>query len=641
MQYDRFQKEAIDYIDQGRSVIVSAPTGAGKTAIAEYVIRDCLAKGKSVVYTAPIKALSNQKYRDFKETFGDKIGILTGDVSINPRAPVLIMTTEIFRNKLLEERGGVEDYLWVIFDEIHYLDDYERGSVWEESLIFLPEHMKMLALSATIPNIDQLAGWIKSIHKMPLEIVKEDNRPVPLHFFYQCQGEIADELRKVKESGYRKARYHYHQGKRFYKGKHLRPNRPTSLVKHLFEKDRLPCIYFVFSRRRCEYLADEIRQFNFLNAGERQKITKIYDELCAKLDLTGEASAEKLRALIERGIAYHHAGMLPTLKEAVEQLFTSRLVKVIFTTETFALGINMPARTVVFDDLTKYYGHYFGVLKTRDFYQMAGRAGRRGIDPEGFVYSRVNPHYTTFPELKGIVYGTPEEVQSRFNASYATILNLFEKYGEKLYDVYPLSFHYFQQKANARKGAMDLLRAKVKILKSLGHIAGGELTRKGVFAGKIYGYELPLAELFETGAMEELSPEELGALACSIVYEPRKGRTMPPMTNIGRKLRKMTDSLTRHIQTAERKSRIRPFSKKYHFGLSCAIENWMNGSEFDKILRHTDADEGEVIRYFRMAIQILREISEAPVSPELKAKIRKALSLINRDMIDAEKQLRR
>lgn len=641
MIYDRFQKEAIGHIEQDHSVIVSAPTGSGKTVIAEYVIKDCLARGRGVIYTAPIKALSNQKYRDFKESFGDKIGILTGDVSINSTAPVLIMTTEIFRNKLLEAENDLERYSWIIFDEAHYLDDYERGTVWEESIVFLPAHMRMLALSATIPNIEEFARWIQSIHKTPIKIVLEGERPVPLHFFYQCQGAVVDKLEKVREVGYKNAQTYHHRGRRYSKHIHVKPNRPTSLIKHLHENNRLPCIYFVFGRRRCERLADEMRQFNFLNKEDGRKINDVYGRLCEKFDLEGEKSAMAMRGLIGKGIAYHHAGMLPTLKEAIERLFTSRLIKVIFTTETFALGINMPARTVVFDELSKYYGRYHGILKTRDFYQMAGRAGRRGIDAEGFVYSRLNPRYISLQELKSVIYGRPEAVISKFNASYATILNLYEKYNEKLYDVYPLSFHYFQQNTQARKKALKLLSAKVKILKDLGHISNGCLTEKGIFASKVYGYELPLAELYSEGILEELSETELGIICTSLIYEPRKGIAQPPLGKKARALLATTIGIWQHIQHMEKRSGIYPPNKRGHYGLSPALEAWMRNEPFDSVLQHTEADEGEIIRYFRMAVQMLREILDAPVSAQLKGKLHKAISLINRDIIDAEKQLRR
>ncbi|MBU1124434.1 MAG: DEAD/DEAH box helicase, partial [Candidatus Omnitrophica bacterium] len=398
-KYDPFQQQSIDYINQGHSVIVSAPTGAGKTAIAEHVITTCLQNKVGVIYTAPIKALSNQKFRDFQGQFGDEVGILTGDVSINPAATVLIMTTEIFRNKLLDEVESLEKYSWIIFDEIHYLDNPERGTVWEESLIFLPGHMKLLGLSATIPNIKQFAGWIESIHKKPVETVIENKRPVPLHFFFQCHNEIVDKLTRLKRMRYGK------------------PNKLSLLVQYLRTQEALPAIYFVFGRRRAEDLAQELLCFNFLNAAEKKQITSLYDSLCERFGLQQEKSAQYLYPLIQRGIAYHHAGMLPTLKEAIERLFTSRLIKVIFTTETFALGINMPSRTVIFDELRKFYGRYVRNLKTRDFYQMAGRAGRRGIDTEGFVYCRVNPHRIQPEDIQKIIYGPPEQVRSQFNTS--------------------------------------------------------------------------------------------------------------------------------------------------------------------------------------------------------------------------------
>ena len=625
MIYDPFQEKAIDFIKEGHSVIVSAPTGAGKTAIAEYVINDCIEKNDRVIYTAPIKALSNQKFRDFQEVFKNKIGITTGDVSINPRAPVLIMTTEIFRNKLLEKEGTLDDYKWIIFDEIHYLDDYERGTVWEESLIFLPRHMRVLALSATIPNINELADWIQSVHKRSFKVIVESKRPVPLHFFYQYQGRTIDDIKKIK-----KTRQDYG----------TKPNRPSALVRELNERNRLPCIYFVFGRKRCEYLAEEMRGFNFLNSEESEKITSLFNKLSLKFALTGEKSAVMIKPLVERGIAYHHAGMLPTLKEVIERLFTSRLIKVIFTTETFALGINMPARTVIFDELRKYYGQFFSALKTRDFYQMAGRAGRRGIDKEGFVYSRVNPRYTSFQEVKRIIYGQPEKVSSRFNASYATILNLYEKYKEKLYDIYPLSFHYFQKKEHVRKGAMELLRSKMNILKEYGYIASDRLTQKGVFAGKVYGYELSLSEVYDMGVLEGLSEHDLATLALGLVFEPRKGTQRPHFAKNVKRLHGITDGIIQRIHKDEKALSIRPLSKAYYYNLSPCLDAWMKKEKFDKLLRYTNVDEGEIIRYFRMCIQILREILDTPVSEGLKEKAERAVDLINRDIIDAERQLR-
>ena len=623
MIYDRFQEEAIGHINQGYSVIVSAPTGAGKTAIAEHVIRKCLEEGIGVIYTAPLKALSNQKFRDFQVEFKDSIGILTGDVSLNAGAPVLIMTTEIFRNKILDDPKSLEQYRWIIFDEIHYIDNPERGTVWEESLIFLPRHINIVGLSATIPNIKEFASWIESIHKKEVKIVIEENRPVPLHFFYQCQNQIVDKLETLKKLRLRK------------------PNIIPTLINAIKNKDGLPCIYFVFGRKRAEELAYELFSYNFLKDEERDKITEMYNSLCERFDLTHEKTAASLSHLISRGIAYHHAGMLPTLKEVIERLFTSRLLKVIFTTETFALGINMPSRSVIFDDLRKFYGSYVRNLKTRDFYQMAGRAGRRGIDKEGFVYCRINPRRIYIEEVRRIIYGRPEEVKSQLNTSYATILNLYEKYNEELFGIYPQSLHYYQSKKNMQREALRLMESKLRLLKELKHIENNTLTAKGQFAKSVYGYELLLSEFYEEKVFEQLDEFGLGILSVASVFEPRKSQKLVNLTKEGRPLQDMCQGIFEQIRRREIRYRIYPFSKAPHFHLARAIEMWMRGEKFSKVLQFTDTDEGEVVRYFRMAIQILREMADSTAASYiLKDRIKNAARLINRDIVDAEKQLR-
>ncbi len=623
MIYDRFQEEAIKHINEGNSVIVSAPTGAGKTAIAEHIIETSLQNNIGVIYTAPIKALSNQKFRDFEDKYKDNIGILTGDISLNAQAPVLIMTTEIFRNKILDEPHSLKKYSWVIFDEIHYIDNEERGTVWEESLIFLPKHMNILALSATIPNIKQLADWISSIHNKPIKTVIEDTRPVPLHFLFQFQNEVIDNVSRLK---------------RMATG---RPNRLNSLIDYIRQKDGLPAIYFVFGRKKAEDLAFEMYSYNFLNAKEKNQILALYDSLCERFDLKNDRTSSTLRQLIQKGVAYHHAGMLPTLKEVIERLFTSRLLKLIFTTETFALGINMPSRTVIFDDLRKFYGRYVRNLKTRDFYQMAGRAGRRGIDKEGFVYCRINPHRIKPDEVKRVIYGAPEEVKSQLNTSYATILNLYEKYQEDLFKIYPLSLHYFQYPKHTQKQALDLIAAKLKLLKEFNYIHEGALTEKGKFAKTVYGYELILSELYAEGVLEQLDEFGLGILTAAVVFEPRKNQRLTKISRNADSIRRITEETYEKIKHKEIRYRIYPMSKKPYFNLSSCVESWLRGSSFDKILRCTDTDEGEIVRYFRMSIQILREINEAKVSSYiLKDKIKETIRVTNRDIVDAEKQLR-
>ena len=273
---DPFQKEAIDWIEKEHSVLVSAPTGAGKTLIAEYATDKALSRNEQIIYTSPIKALSNQKFRDFTASYGnDKVGILTGDVSLNPDAPIVIMTTEIYRNSLFESRDRIDKIGWVIFDEVHYLDDVERGTVWEESLLFTPNEIRILALSATIPNIQELAEWIRLVHERPIAVVRHDERPVPLHFYFQCQGNIIGDMKKLKQEGYLNRdnwRLSRRERRRGFRPMRAKPNRLDHLLEHLRREQKLPVIYFAFGRKRTVSLAEEASRFDFLTNEERKMI---------------------------------------------------------------------------------------------------------------------------------------------------------------------------------------------------------------------------------------------------------------------------------------------------------------------------------------------------------------------------------
>lgn len=637
-ELDDFQKQAIRAVENDSSVLVSAPTGAGKTVIAEYVMEKCLQEGKGVIYTAPIKALSNQKFREFQVLFPDQVGIVTGDVSINASAPLVIMTTEIFRNRILESKDAFMRYSWIIFDEIHYLDDIERGTVWEESLILMPPHMRILGLSATIPNVAEFAAWLKQIYPHPIEVIKEVDRPVPLHFFFQCQGQLTDDIQFVRKIGYRRRKARHSRQEEGEKP-HFQ-NRPMSLLRHLHKADRIPCIYFCFSRRRCEYLAEKALNFDFIAPGDRGRTLALFDGLCKKFDVTTGARTTTLRRLVARGIAYHHAGLHPMLKEVIEQLFSYRHVRVIFTTETFALGINMPARTVIIDELKKKYGRFHRAIKTRDFYQMAGRSGRRGIDREGFVYSRINPNELTFQELETILASKTEPIRSHFNASYATILNLYETYGDQFQWVYQRSFYNFLAQSRSRLLQKEQMKARFKILKQMGYIQNNKLSVKGHFAKKMYGYELLLTELYVTGLLEKLSPVQLGILCLAVVYEPRPRAAKPEFDRELKSLRKTTDKIVRRIHHYEKNRGITPISKRFYYDLSYSLIGWMKDRPFHEMMGEISDDEGEVIRYYRMSIQVMREMLDTPASDILKANIREAIFLINREVIDAEHQLR-
>lgn len=661
--YDRFQQEAIGHIQEGISVFVSAPTGSGKTVIAEVAVEDALKKGGMAIYTAPIKALSNQKFRDFHARYGDRVGILTGDVTLNPTAPLLIMTTEIYRNSLFEGGERFAHCRWVIFDEVHFLDDPERGTVWEEALLLTPRETEILALSATIPNAQQLASWIEKIHGRPVRIVQENHRLVPLQFSFQCQDRLYGSLDALQKEGYRGVeaaqprrnfRMGRHRGGKYYFKKrssgftpppehHGRPNRADHLLRQIHSSNHLPCLYFTFSRKRVEDLAWEFAALGLASPDLKEKLLEQYDRLCRRYEIAHERSAVNMRDLVAQGVAYHHAGLLPTLKEVVEQLFSSRLIQVIVTTETFALGVNMPARAVVLDTLLKRADGPRRVMRVRELSQMAGRAGRRGMDEKGFVYLRVNPGEISPSQVDHLLHGRSEEVSSRFSLNYATVLNLYRHTGENLLPFYQKTLHAYQSPAHHQREAFSLIQRKLELLRKLGYIGNGRtLSTKGEFAVTIYGYELFLSELFEAGLLDSLGHVDLGILLLALVYEPRRGTPSPRLPHRVRGLAERAIEILDRIHAEERRLRIAPLTKVPAFHLSLGMERWIAGAAFQKVVEMTDAAEGELIRYLRMTVQLVRALAASPAAgPGLKEKSSRLLRLINRDEVDAEAELRR
>ena len=652
--YDSFQERAINALSENSSVLVAAPTGSGKTVIADHVIDLALSTGKHVIYTAPIKALSNQKYREFSEKYGELVGIVTGDVAINPDAPIRIMTTEIYRNSLLDEPDSFSNLAWVIFDEVHYIDDIDRGTVWEESIILTPPSTKFLCLSATVPNIDEIAEWLETILDRPTIVITEYNRPVPLHFRYQCLGEILDGWKKTKrmalnvlnKSNHTRSKFKqkfYNNDRRNNKSRvKIKQNRLFPLIKHILINNELPCIYFAFSRAKTEQLAEEIIRLQFLSKHKQKELDRKYFDLCETYGITNEPSAIKLRNYIRFGVAYHHAGMLPTLKEVVEQLFNQKLIPLIFTTETFALGINMPARTVVFDALRKYYSTGFDTLHSRDFYQMAGRAGRRGMDSEGFVYVRFVPTRTNPREIEKTIFGDQEPVVSKFNASYATVLNLYELHGENVIELYPKTLHYFQSTKRGRKRARRKFLNRLLLLKKNGFIKNNSLTKKGHFARWMFGHELYLAEMSEKGLLDKFSPHELCFAISCLVFEPKRGNDIPGTTpKLFRWIEKELKIIHRKIHVDEVVYEIEPHVPPPHPQMGRAVDAWVKGMDFDEIVEISRLDEGALVRYLRMINQLLRQIMQAPYSSDsLRANARDARKFINRDIVDAERQLK-
>jgi superfamily II RNA helicase len=637
---DPFQEQAIAALERGHSVLVAAPTGAGKTLIAEYAIDQAMARGRQIVYTAPIKALSNQKFRDFSAKYPGRIGILTGDVSINYGAPGLIMTTEIFRNTLLEDPERLARVDYVIFDEFHFINDVERGTVWEESVLFAPDSIRFICLSATMPNIGEIAGWMRQVQPSPVEVVVEEHRPVPLEHALWADGYGLHTLASFEGLMANLAR-----GRRVARRRHLGSE---ALLDHIEAQGRLPCLYFCFNRRLCESRAEANARRELLSPAERRRVASFYDELCDRFGVTHEASAVHMGELVRRGVAFHHAGILPTLKEVVERLFTSGLVKMLFATETFALGVNMPAATVVLDSVAKFHGTHFGYLRAREYQQMAGRAGRRGMDERGYVYARVDTDEATFDGVRHVVAGRPERVESQFNLSYATILSLYGRWQERLFEVCDRSLAAYQRRSRHRgkgrgehPGLRQQVRRRLKLLRSLGYLGKRGPTAKGRFAIHLPGYELPATELHNAGYLAELNPHEINVLVSAMVYEGRRAdrRSHVPRHLLGR-LRRRATRLVRTIHDAERRLGIPDPVRNLDFRLGAAVNAWSRGADFADLATHTPAAEGDIIRTLRMTIQILRELHKATSDEKLQHKLRQAERAINRGAVDAERQLR-
>jgi superfamily II RNA helicase len=426
-ELDLFQKDAIASLNAGRSVVVCAPTGSGKTLVGEYAIYRALSRGKRVFYTTPLKALSNQKLRDFRSKFGfDLVGLLTGDASINRDAPILVMTTEIFRNMLYGTPIGqvgtsLVDVEAVVLDECHYMNDRQRGTVWEESIIYCPREVQLAALSATVANSDQLTDWLNHVHG-PTDLIYSDFRPVPLEFHFCNPKGLFPLLNESKTKI--NPRLQKKKGKGGDRGRANRPEAPSIpyTLSHLQQRDMLPAIYFIFSRRGCDKAVAEVGDLWLVNNDESQELRWQIDEF---LNRNPEAGRTGQIAPLYRGIAAHHAGILPAWKVLVEELFQQGLIKVVFATETLAAGINMPARTTVISTLSKRTDTGHRLLNASEFLQMAGRAGRRGMDKQGHVVTVQTP-FEGAKEAAYLATSKPDPLVSQFTPSYGMVLNLLQ-----------------------------------------------------------------------------------------------------------------------------------------------------------------------------------------------------------------------
>ncbi|KAL8159337.1 hypothetical protein V2J09_000874 [Rumex salicifolius] len=519
-ELDSFQKEAIYHLEKGESVFVAAHTSAGKTAVAEYAFALATKHCTRAVYTAPIKTISNQKYRDFCGKFD--VGLLTGDVSLRPEASCLIMTTEILRSMLYRGADIIRDIEWVIFDEVHYVNDAERGVVWEEVIIMLPRHINVVLLSATVPNTIEFADWIGRTKQKKICVTVTTKRPVPLehYLFYSgelfkiCDNEVflppgvkaAKDAYKKKNSNIigsgsmtysgsssgfggarNQSREHSQRGRQNkHSGSHnvgnlnwasstnlksggqnssgFRRSDSTSwtqLINKLLKMSLLPVVVFCFSKNRCDKSADAMMGTDLTSSKEKSEIRVFCDKAFSRLKGSDRNLPQILRvqSLLHRGIGVHHAGLLPIVKEVVEMLFCRGVIKVLFSTETFAMGVNAPARTVVFDTLRKFDGKEFRQILPGEYTQMAGRAGRRGLDKIGTVIVMCRDEIPEESNIKNVMVGRATRLESQFRLTYIMILHLLRVEELKVEDMLKRSFAEFHtQKKLPEKEQLLMLK---------------------------------------------------------------------------------------------------------------------------------------------------------------------------------------
>ncbi|CAE7946505.1 MTREX [Symbiodinium sp. KB8] len=499
-QLDVFQQEAVNCLENKESVMVAAHTSAGKTVVAEYAIAMALRDKQRIIYTSPIKALSNQKYRDLQDEFKD-VGLMTGDVTINPHASCMIMTTEILRSMLYRGSDVSREMAWVVFDEVHYMRDRDRGVVWEEAMILLPDSVRLVFLSATIPNAREFAEWICRIKHQPCHVIYTDKRPVPLqHYLFPSGGDgvymVVDE--KLGKGQFREDNFHKAVGalqqaadaqnvetkKKLAKRGKSNLGDLEKIVRMCSDRGYLPLIVFSFSRKECEANAVALKRMDVTDDDEKKLIDEVFNNAIMTLgDEDRELpQVQSMLPLLRRGLGIHHGGLLPMLKEVVEILFQESLIKVLFSTETFAMGINMPAKTVVFTNTRKWDGIEYRILHAGEYIQMSGRAGRRGKDDRGLTIIMFDEKVE--PEVaKEMFLGQSSKIFSAFHLGYNMLINLLRLEGADPDYMIQRSFHQFQKD----KGALELQSKKQDLETELNNL---EDIRAAVSDDAVYSFNV-------------------------------------------------------------------------------------------------------------------------------------------------------
>ncbi len=686
---DRFQEEAIGHLHEGRNVLVAAPTGTGKTVVADWIVDEALSLGRSVIYTAPIKALSNQKFRDYTRLYGtDRVGLVTGDLVIRRDAPCLVMTTEILRNMLLAG-DPMSDLHAVVIDEVHFLDDRERGTVWEEVLIYLPKHVKVVALSATLPNLEEFREWLEHVRGSEVAIVTETKRAVPLSYqiatreaplmsldaFAAKAAKHRPTAPAVKGHGRDRERGRDRQGGR--PGSFGERTSPIDVFKLVRKAEGLPLMYFVFSRQDAERFATQLAfRFNaeLLTEDELAQVDAAID----RPELSGVRTSTVLR-MLRQGIAFHHAGLHVQLKAIVEELYEQKLVKALFCTSTFALGINMPARTVCFHGLMKFDGESTRPLPTRGFMQKAGRAGRRGMDDTGRVVIRMD--YAEYEQLAPVLdryrKQAYEPVRSAFSLSWNSIVNLLERHDldqvKAIVDKSFMSWHFAKkareqvEHAERLEAERDAGRGSVRAIKdakrararaaNVEDVCWSEFLAKRAYLVRV-GYlaeddtflagarvlkhvqiaEILVTELVLGGILEDLDDATLFGLLVALTNDVPRSVTIGARPS--RKDREFLDKVDRlrhgpAVAGAEVLARVPVTFSPELFQLG---RGWAEGASLERLLADVDAAtdwSGTLITGFRRAKDLLGQLVDVYAElPDRAESLRRLSARISRDEVE-------
>jgi superfamily II RNA helicase len=641
---DDYQRQAMDALDEGQSVLVSAPTGSGKTIVAEYAAACALERGGKTFYTTPIKALSNQKFAELARRHGEgRVGLLTGDVSHQAHAPIVVMTTEVLRNMLFARSPVLDGLEVVVLDEVHYLQDPYRGSVWEEVLVLTPPGVTFVSLSATVSNADDFGAWLSTVCGKTRVIV-ETHRPVTLHNHYAVAERGRDGLTVLPllRAGRPNPDGVSLDDRRRRNPRHrFRVPRRTEVIEYLDQAGMLPAITFIFSRAACD---DAIRQclqdgVRLTTADERDRIRELTEAAVDRLedDDLRTLGYGPWSAALEAGLASHHAGLVPAFRQAVEQCFSEGLLKVVFATETLALGINMPARTVVVERFAKFRGADTSALTSGEYRQLTGRAGRRGIDTVGHalvLWSAATP----FALVARTAVAPPPDLVSSFHPTYNLAVNLVRRWSrDEAHALLAASYGQWQ----APPGSVSLaalLDRRLAVLEERGFIEGWRMTEAGHALASIYHEsDLLVAEALGRGLFDGLDPGSLAGVASAMTFEARQSADDPPAPRrklVVERLAALSE-LAGDLRSDERRVGLRR-TRRPDPGLARAVMSWAKGANLDSVLRETEVAPGDFVRNLRQLIDLLRQVGQVATQPGTRESAEAAVVLLRRGVVGAD-----